>query len=165
MQTSEKGALICGDSLPEVNVSPQVTGCTFHFLSPWNSQLWKANTLQGFSVGFYSFRKKAGSRTALSHHFKFLVFLLAFDFVLELIDCFFPVKPNLDTSSPLPNSTSELQSTGRDEGSHLPEVGTQISMLRNALLHLKPELNTFPRKAADQKKIFCLCSFLSVFSC
>lgn len=39
-------------TLPEVSVSPQGTGCTFHFLSPWNSQLWKANTWQGFSVGF-----------------------------------------------------------------------------------------------------------------
>lgn len=66
-------------------------------------------------MGFYYFRKKAGSRTALSHHFKFLMFLLAFDLVLGPIGCFFPVKPNLDTSSPLPTSTSGLQSTGRDE--------------------------------------------------
>lgn len=160
-----KEHLFVGTLCPRSTSHHKWLGVLFISYPPGILSCEKQTLYRGFLLGFYYFRKKAGSRTALSHHFKFLIFLLAFDFVLELIDRFFPVKPNLDTSSPLPNSTSELQSTGRDEGSHLPQVGAQISMLRNALLHLKPELNTFPRKAADQKKIFCLCSFLSVFSC
>lgn len=49
----------------------------------------KQTLYRGFLLGFYYFRKEAGSRTALSHHFKFLLFLLAFDLVLGMIDCFF----------------------------------------------------------------------------
>lgn len=45
----------------------------------------KQTLYRGFLLSFYYFRKEAGSRTALSHHFKFLLFLLAFDLVLGMI--------------------------------------------------------------------------------
>lgn len=59
------------------------------------------------------------------------------------------MKPNLDTISPLPTSTSVLQSTGRDEDSFLPEAGTQVSKLKNA-----PQAWTqhFPQKSARPEK-------------
>lgn len=47
---------------------------------------------------FFFFRKAAGSGTALSHHFKFLILLVAFDFVLGLIGST-EKRSNLDTPS------------------------------------------------------------------
>lgn len=61
----------------------------FSFPTPLDFSVVKSKHSSGFFCWlfiFYYFRKKAGSGTALSHHFKFLIFLLAFDFVL--IDCF-----------------------------------------------------------------------------
>jgi len=60
-----------------------------------------------FVVVFFSFRKVAGSGTALSHHSKFLIFFLAFDFILGLIGST-EKRSNLDTPSPFPASTSVL---------------------------------------------------------
>lgn len=123
-----------------------------HFLCPWNSQLWKVNTLQVVCYfTFFFFRKKAGSGTALSHHSKFLIFLLVPHFVLGLIGS--TKKVQFGHCLPLPNlhlsATASACPTGTGEGSDRTEPGTQAPRLRNALLHLQPKLlTTFPNFCA-----------------
>lgn len=58
-----------------------------HFLCPWNSHSCEKQTHFAGCIYIFIFFswKKAGSGTALSHHFKFLLSLLVFEFVLGLI--------------------------------------------------------------------------------
>lgn len=119
-----------------------------HFLCPWNSELWKANTLQVICYFMFFFRKKAGSGTALSHHSTFLIFLLASHFV----DWFHLKRSNLDTVSPFPTSTPVLPLQPGQQEQERAQTWQNLntsSRLRNALLHLQPKLLTiFPNFCA-----------------
>lgn len=100
--------------MPEVNVLPQVTGCTFlavSFPMPLEFSVVKSKHFAGLFccfvfVWFFFPRKQAGSGSALSHHSKILIF--HFDFVLGLISSTRKKGSKLDAPSSFPTSTTVL---------------------------------------------------------
>lgn len=126
-----------------------------HFLCPWNSQLWKANT-DGFVfffvvVGFFCwfFFQEEGRKWNCPFSPLQISFISPCSWFCIRADWFHWKKVKFGHSFPLPNphlsATASALPTGTDEGLDLTEAGTQIFNFRNALLHLKPELlTTFP---------------------
>lgn len=132
----------------------------FSFPIPLDFSVVKSKHFAGFFCWlfiFYYFRKKAGSGTALSHHFKFLIFLLAFDFVL--IDCFSSETKFGPSFSP-PNL--HLSASVNRKGWGLRSARSWYTNFHAQKCTAAPELITFPSSCGRPGKnllslLFLIC--------